>query len=220
MKHLQQLSVKTKVFDRRRTFITHTALNVERSGKASTSVANTYSEQECVNSNNIDVEADDCGMSICGAHQAPGDEDSANTKRNISLFCNWEKLRPRILRTFLDKNSLNDDQICVLCLVQPASIQCSYCRPRQQLCETCAYSLHEKRNQFHVMEKWTVCETSYNFNLIQIFTLFCTYSICVSLLRYKNNTIHQGPSLKSFILRRKDHFHQRIFRRNVENVRR
>ena len=119
MKRLQQLSVKTKVFDRRRTFITHTALNVERSGKASTSVANTYSEQECANSNNIDVEADDCEMSICGAHQAPGDEDSANTKRNISLFCNWEKLRPRIQRAFLEENCLNDDQICVLCLVQP-----------------------------------------------------------------------------------------------------
>ena len=79
MKRLQQLSVKTKVFDRRKTFITHTALNVETSGKASTSVGNTYSEEECANSNNIDVEADDCEMSLCGVHQARGDEDSANT---------------------------------------------------------------------------------------------------------------------------------------------
>ena len=107
MKRLQQLSVKTKVFDKRRTFIIHTVLNVERSGKASTSVANTYSEQECANSNNIDVEADDCEMSLCGAHQAPGDEDLANTKRNISLFCNWEKLRPlRGIKAWLKKVNL------------------------------------------------------------------------------------------------------------------
>ena len=84
-------------------------------------------------------------MSICGAHQAPGNEDSANTKRSINLFCNWEKLRPRIQRAFLEENCLNDDHNCVLCLVQPTSIQCSYCGPRQHLCETCAHSLHEKK---------------------------------------------------------------------------
>ena len=191
MKRLQQLSVKTKVFDRKRTFITHTALNVERSGKASTNVSmpNTNTEQECANSNN-DV-MDDCEMSVSGAHQAPGEEDSANTKRNISLFCNWEKLRPRILSAFLQENCLNDDQICVACLVQPASIRCPYCGPRQYFCETCAYSLHENRNQFHVMEKWTVSRTSCNFNFTQIFTWFCI-RISVSLLQYKNNTIHQG----------------------------
>ena len=128
------------------------------SGGALTSVSTTCSEQECADSS-IDVVD----------HQTLSGEDSAGTKRNINLFCNWEKLRPRMQRACLEENFLKDDQICVVCLVHPALIRCSYCGPRQYLCETCAYSLHEKRNQFHVMEKWTVSGT---FTIIFILILW------------------------------------------------
>ena len=144
MKRLQQLSVKTKVFDRKGTFSTRTPLTIERSNSSGTNISTNVlgeigelEEEAVVNEN-----------SSC--------DDSQNTQRNISTFCNWEKLRTRLRRASLEECCLKSDQTCVVCLTQPAVIRCTYCGPRQYFCQTCAYSLHEERNQFHVMEKWMV----------------------------------------------------------------
>ena len=142
MKRLRQLSIKTKVFDKKGMFSTRTALTIERSNSSgstniSTNVLGEIGEEAIVNEN-----------TSC--------DDSLNTQRNINTFCNWEKLRTRLQRASLEECYMESEQTCVVCHTQPAEIRCPYCGPRQYFCQTCAYSLHEERNQFHVMEKWMV----------------------------------------------------------------
>jgi hypothetical protein len=85
-------------------------------------------------------------------------EESTTHKRNISNFCNWEKIRPMLLKASFEDASFptNDAPMCSVCMNKQACVRCQYCGPRQFFCEECALAFHETRNQFHVMEKWMV----------------------------------------------------------------
>ena len=96
-----------------------------------------------------------------------GAEDSITRKHNISNFCNWEKIRPILLKARFEDGSfpINDASMCSVCMNKQACVRCQYCGPRQFFCEECALAFHETRNQFHVMEKWMVIKCfMYTFN--------------------------------------------------------
>ncbi len=84
-------------------------------------------------------------------------EESSNHQRNIRNFCNWEKIRPSLLKASFEDACFPDGVVvCGGCQTEAPSIRCRYSGPGQFFCEKCAPHIPEKRNQFHVMKKWVV----------------------------------------------------------------
>ena len=141
MKRLQQCTVKTKILSRRGNYVVRTPLVVQKE------IPKSNAQLDLLLDEPFELEGNSCDR-MC--------DDSANTQRNISAFCNWEKLRPQLLTSHLEQSYLRDSESCIVCLKESATIRCTYCGPRQYFCQSCANSQHERRNQFHVMEKWEV----------------------------------------------------------------
>ena len=149
MKKVQKVCVKTIVMGRNGKSVVQTPLTVDKpTSSKGTSAKNLEVPRP---DEHVDV-ADEDGIfepNFAG-------EDSASHHRNISNFCNWEKIRSMLIKAYIEDNSLGDNAMCCVCGNEEACIRCQYCGPRQYFCDTCALTVHEHRNQFHVMEKWMV----------------------------------------------------------------
>ena len=97
---------------------------------------------------NQDVPVDDLGR------QQPTTQQQ---NRVLSIAGNWEKVRERLLNTYIHEQHLPDNVNCVNCQEHIATTRCEYCGPHQYFCVGCARALHLNRNKFHVLEQWKVC---------------------------------------------------------------
>ena len=77
--------------------------------------------------------------------------------RVLSISANWEKVREKLLNSYIEEQHLPDNVNCVNCQKSIATTRCEYCGPRQYFCVGCARALHVNRNKFHVLEQWKVC---------------------------------------------------------------
>nr|XP_058962072.1 uncharacterized protein LOC131789017 [Pocillopora verrucosa] len=76
--------------------------------------------------------------------------------RVLSISANWEKVREKLLNSYIEEQHLPDNVNCVNCQKSIATTRCEYCGPRQYFCVGCARALHVNRNKFHVLEQWKV----------------------------------------------------------------
>ncbi|PFX16013.1 hypothetical protein AWC38_SpisGene19737 [Stylophora pistillata] len=74
--------------------------------------------------------------------------------RVLSISANWEKVREKLLNSYIEEQHLPDKINCVNCQKSIATTRCEYCGPRQYFCVECARALHVNRNKFHVLEQW------------------------------------------------------------------
>ena len=81
---------------------------------------------------------------------------SQQQNRVLSTSGNWEKVREKLLNSYIEEQQLPDNVICVNCQEVIATTRCEYCGPRQYFCVGCAQALHGSRNKFHVLEQWKV----------------------------------------------------------------
>ena len=148
MKRLKKLSVKTTVLGRSGRSTIRVPLSVESNSATATLVESTGSGGADL----LGGETDDHFEHICDDDK----EDSSHARRSINSFANWERLRPHFLRATVEELCIPEGTNCCVCLVEMATIRCTYCGPRQFFSQSCAYTLHETRNQLRVMEQWTV----------------------------------------------------------------
>ena len=81
---------------------------------------------------------------------------SQQQNRVLSTSGNWEKVREKLLNSYIEEQQLPDNVICVNCQEGIATTRCEYCGPHQYFCVGCARALHGSRNKFHVLEQWKV----------------------------------------------------------------
>lgn len=77
--------------------------------------------------------------------------------RVLSISDNWEKVREKLLESYIEEQHLPGNANCVNCQESIATTRCEYCGPHQYFCVGCARALHVNRNKFHVLEQWKVC---------------------------------------------------------------
>ena len=85
------------------------------------------------------------------------DLSTQQQNRVLSISANWEKVREKLLNSYIEEQHLPDNVNCVNCQKSIATTRCEYCGPRQYFCVECARALHVNRNKFHVLEQWKVC---------------------------------------------------------------
>ena len=148
MKRMKKLSVKTTVLGRSGRSTIRVPLSVESNSATATLVESTGSGGADL----LGGETDDHFEHICDDDK----EDSSHARRSINSFANWERLRLHLVRATVEELCISEGTNCCVCLVEMATIRCTYCGPRQFFSQSCAYTLHETRNQLRVMEQWTV----------------------------------------------------------------
>lgn len=79
---------------------------------------------------------------------------SQQQNRVLSTSVNWEKVREKLLNSYIEEQQLPDNVICVNCQEGIATTRCEYCGPHQYFCVGCARALHGSRNKFHILEQW------------------------------------------------------------------
>lgn len=159
---MKKLSVKTTVLGRSGRSTIRVPLSVESNSATATLVESSGGDL-------LGGETDDHFEHICDDDK----EDSSHARRSINSFANWERLRPHLLRATVEELCIPEGTNCCVCLVKMATTRCTYCGPRQFFCQSCVYTLHETRNQLHVMEQWTV---NIIINLLFVF-LFCAQEV-------------------------------------------
>ena len=150
MKKVRKVFVKTTVIGRSGKSIVHTPLTVDMPASTPSSMDKSSDKTMKVSCSDDHV-AEDVVF-----NPSSTSEDSAAHRRNISSFCNWEKIRPILIKARIEDYSFAENAVCGVCANVEACVRCQYCGPKQIFCESCALSVHETRNQFHVMEKWMV----------------------------------------------------------------
>ncbi|PFX18881.1 hypothetical protein AWC38_SpisGene16723 [Stylophora pistillata] len=73
--------------------------------------------------------------------------------RVLSISANWEKVREKLLNSYIEEQHLPDNTNCVNRQKSIATTRCEYCGPRQYFCVECARALHVNRNKSHVLEQ-------------------------------------------------------------------
>ena len=106
------------------------------------------------NSTDIDNQSEDQSLPLDDLNQ-PSTTQQQN--RVLSVFDNWEKVREKLLSSYIEDQQLPENVKCVNCQDSIATTRCEYCGPHQYFCVGCARSLHTNRNKFHVLEQWKAC---------------------------------------------------------------
>ena len=63
---------------------------------------------------------------------------SQQQNRILSTSGNWEKVREKLLNSYIEEKQLPDNVICVNCQEGIATTRCEYCGPYQFFCIGCA----------------------------------------------------------------------------------
>ena len=123
--------------------------------------------------------------------------------RVLSISDNWEKVREKLLNSYIEEQHLPDNVNCVNCQERIATTRCEYCGPHQYFCVGCARALHVNRNKFHVLEQWKVCMNVF-WPVVFYSSYFCSITYLVQLNFFLSLAFgfYIGWGICSFVFRR------------------
>ena len=90
---------------------------------------------------------------ICGEESS---ETTAYKLERLSNVAGWNAVRNGLLMAAVENAAMPDDQLCVYCNNNTASLRCQRCGSHGYYCQSCFKALHSSSmNLFHFAEEWT-----------------------------------------------------------------
>ena len=102
-----------------------------------------------------------CSSPNPSSYEVPKNEKpgglSKHHLRRVKEYNSWEVSRESLLQARIEEEAFSNGTVCIECHVNIAVCRCVDCGSRQYLCMDCAKVIHEKRNHFHLLEIYQVC---------------------------------------------------------------
>ena len=89
------------------------------------------------------------------------DQTTQYERRREKQYYSWENIRKSLLNGRVEEEAFFPEEVCCECEINNVEIRCFECGLNQHFCIACANKIHEKKNYFHVLEKFKVVIITY-----------------------------------------------------------